>query len=358
MRPALITIKLDQVIHKRNQGWQGGAMYGDPMDGAIEHLTTWQADPRIALAITTLRTNLDDVRAWLDHHGIPAVIEDDSNRVRWDDTTRVLITWRPLEADLRVETNTVPFIYRRGAGWDEVQASVDSIHRRPQDTVWTLGYRFEDVILNTLNDEPVPRAIDELKKRIDDPDFAVFVFTSGDLRKTAQWLERYRIPTVVEDDPARMYYRDTSRVLVTDRPVTAQRRVEKGHVTIEFEGDWEPIQARVDGLFQTLVDAHGPEYAAEWADWLASRQGLSPEYVPEAMVRAGVISPDVDQSRLRRAFLRRQSTPEVERLTRVEALWVAYALGDIKRAIREAELTTCYCCGSELDDDGKCELCD
>lgn len=140
MKILTIRIKFDGVVHDRNDGWQNGAVYGPPIPGAIEKIKELLANPRYAIVISTQRTNLDDVVEWLAALGVQAKRETDAERMYWPqtdaeregwpETVRVLVTGRPVTAQLRVETNSVEFVRdENGDGnWGDVDARLSELY--------------------------------------------------------------------------------------------------------------------------------------------------------------------------------------------------------------------------------------
>ena len=101
----------------------------------------------------------------------------------------------------------------------------------------------------------------------------------------------------------------------------------------------------------------GDEYVARWPRLIAHKHDLSPEYIADAMERAGVITDDETRKRLSGEFLRREPAPEVAALTPETARRVISELQAIGREIREAAKTTCPCCGLDLLQNGECAQC-
>lgn len=94
------------------------------------------------------------------------------------------------------------------------------------------------------------------------------------------------------------------------------------------------------------MSERGQEYVAAWSSRIAARMRLSPEYVAEAMRRAGHYSGD--ERRLRRAFLFEEPCEEVGALTPSAAKEVIAALQKISRELSAAARTHCRCCGLAL----------
>ncbi|MGW5679208.1 hypothetical protein ACWEV4_29710 [Streptomyces sp. NPDC003860] len=107
-RPPCYEIKLDNVIHYRNDGWRNGAMYGPIVPDAKGVILGLMRKGR-AVVVRTQRTNLHEVAAWLEGHGIPAVACNGEPRGYWTDTTRVLVTARALTVYAEITPYAVPF---------------------------------------------------------------------------------------------------------------------------------------------------------------------------------------------------------------------------------------------------------
>lgn len=126
MRHTTIGFGLDHVIHNRNDGWRDGAVYGDPVPGAIEGLSALLGEPGKAVFVISVRENLGDIVEWLESHGIPAVADDGGDHQYWQDGTRVLVTRRMHVSALLIYRFAKP---GRGiAGWEDVPAAVAELY--------------------------------------------------------------------------------------------------------------------------------------------------------------------------------------------------------------------------------------
>jgi hypothetical protein len=104
------------------------------------------------------------------------------------------------------------------------------------------------------------------------------------------------------------------------------------------------------------MGAKGTDYVAAWPAAMARKFNLGCEHTAEAMKLAGLIATDADCYRLRRAFLRKEATPEVAALTSDTAHKVITELKAINAGIKQAEQTNCHTCGLPLYN-GECEQC-
>lgn len=59
-----LAIDFDGVIHKYSNGWQGGVIYDDPIEGAIESILKLMESYEVV--IFTSRDDLNAVRLWLE----------------------------------------------------------------------------------------------------------------------------------------------------------------------------------------------------------------------------------------------------------------------------------------------------
>ena len=59
-----IAIDFDGVIHKYSKGWQGGKIYDDPVDGAIDSI--FELMESYEVVIFTSRDDLNAVKLWLE----------------------------------------------------------------------------------------------------------------------------------------------------------------------------------------------------------------------------------------------------------------------------------------------------
>nr|MDT0658017.1 hypothetical protein [Micromonospora sp. DSM 115978] len=71
----------------------------------------------------------------------------------------------------------------------------------------------------TIYDEPVPGALDALRALMER--YAVFVFTTRDPGQVVPWLLKRGVDAVTDDDPARTFWNERGRLLVTQRKLAA-----------------------------------------------------------------------------------------------------------------------------------------
>lgn len=67
-----IAIDFDGVIHRYSNGWCGGRIYDEPMEGAIESMERL-IKKGFKVVILTARDDLEPVREWLTKHNFPDV---------------------------------------------------------------------------------------------------------------------------------------------------------------------------------------------------------------------------------------------------------------------------------------------
>lgn len=99
-----IAVDFDGVIHGYTKGWQGGAIYDDPVPGASEALR--QLSKTHELVVFTARHDLDAVRRWLVAHNLQQYFHDITNRkpqaaVYLDDRALRFTSWSRALEDLR-----------------------------------------------------------------------------------------------------------------------------------------------------------------------------------------------------------------------------------------------------------------
>lgn len=68
-RDGVICIDFDGVIHLYSKGWFDGSCYDEPMPGARESII--KLSERFKVVVLTARTDHEQVRQWLEKHGIP-----------------------------------------------------------------------------------------------------------------------------------------------------------------------------------------------------------------------------------------------------------------------------------------------
>lgn len=101
-----ICIDFDGVIHRYSRGWNGGAIYDPPVEGAIEALHALLAAGPVA--VFTARQDLKAVATWLRDHGIFARI-DLGDVHFWNSRDALLVTNRKLPAQVYVDDRGVTF---------------------------------------------------------------------------------------------------------------------------------------------------------------------------------------------------------------------------------------------------------
>ncbi len=104
MSKRTISVDFDGVLHKYSRGWQDGAIYDDPVDGAVAAMH--KLSERFTLVVHSTRslTQEKEIRAWLLRHDFPvmeitaekrpsiAYIDDRAIRfTNWDDTRKYFL---------------------------------------------------------------------------------------------------------------------------------------------------------------------------------------------------------------------------------------------------------------------------
>jgi hypothetical protein len=118
-------------------------------------------------------------------------------------------------------------------------------------------------------------------------------------------------------------------------------------------GTW---RTRVTTPAPDTMAARGQDYVATWPSRIAARTRLSPEYVADALVRAGLATRD-EQNDLRAKFLQENPTSQIAALTAETARLVIAELRAISAEIDEAAKTHCHYCGLKLQANGECRSC-
>lgn len=100
-----MTLAVDfDVIHRYSRGWQDGAIYDPPVDGALEGLKALlKSEP---VFVFTSR-KVEDVAAWLLNHGLSVRVGFDGEF--WDVPGRILVTNRKLPARAYLDDHAVVF---------------------------------------------------------------------------------------------------------------------------------------------------------------------------------------------------------------------------------------------------------
>lgn len=99
-----LAVDFDGVIHSYENGWHGGSIYGELMEGCAEALR--QLDKRYELVLFTARHNLEDVHLWLVTHHIRHLFHEITNRkpaavAYLDDRAVRFTTWAQALEDLK-----------------------------------------------------------------------------------------------------------------------------------------------------------------------------------------------------------------------------------------------------------------
>jgi DNA-binding transcriptional MerR regulator len=102
--------------------------------------------------------------------------------------------------------------------------------------------------------------------------------------------------------------------------------------------------------------ARGTDYVTAWPGNIARQTHLSPEYIAEALTRAGLTTEDAAVE-LRGPLLRGEHLAAIANLTPEQAKAVVAEMKAIRTEIREAAKTHCHYCGLELSKTGECPSC-
>lgn len=111
-----VAVDFDGVVHSYHRGWADGTCYGHPLPGAAEALAELAA--RYRVVVFTARDSLDDVRRWLEKHGLAEHVHS--------------VTGQKPSAVAYVDDRAVCFDLdgKDGCGWDTVVTAVDALVER------------------------------------------------------------------------------------------------------------------------------------------------------------------------------------------------------------------------------------
>lgn len=141
-----ISVDFDGVLHAYSQGWADGAIYDQPMPGALAGLRTFLALD--AVFILTSREP-EQVMPWLQGHGFDVTIDErcatclrsadpmcptcHGSRLLpfWDLRGQLLVTNRKLAARVYLDDRAIRFTDCRQAVTDVTAAVSSSVHTTP-----------------------------------------------------------------------------------------------------------------------------------------------------------------------------------------------------------------------------------
>lgn len=118
-------------------------------------------------------------------------------------------------------------------------------------------------------------------------------------------------------------------------------------------GTW---RTRVTTPAPGTMAARGQDYVASWPAGIAAKNRLSPEYIAEALVRAGFATP-AEQTDLRTKFRRGEAAPQIAALTPDNARLVIAELRAISSEITEAAKKYCECSALKVRGADHCPSC-
>lgn len=90
-----LAVDLDGALHAYSRGWSGGALYDDPMPGAVEAM--WTLSLKWRLVVFTARRDLQAVLRWLNTHGFPEMEVTNQKPPAWayiDDRAIEFKSWQ------------------------------------------------------------------------------------------------------------------------------------------------------------------------------------------------------------------------------------------------------------------------
>ncbi|MFJ7280275.1 hypothetical protein [Kitasatospora sp. NPDC098663] len=108
-----VGLDFDLTLVRHDQGWQDGRIYGDPIPGALEALHTLQTRRSVFVYTARSREHHPAIAAWLTHHGIDAIVNDNPDLAYWTGH-QVLVTNLKLGAALYIDDRALHFT----GNWD------------------------------------------------------------------------------------------------------------------------------------------------------------------------------------------------------------------------------------------------
>jgi hypothetical protein len=136
---AAVAVDFDGVIHGYRQGWRDGAIYDEPVPGALDALRTLMAD--YAVFVHTTRRP-EDVAEWLAPLGFDVTVDDRCPAclgtedlpcsicqgagllLFWNERDRLLVTGRKLAAVAYIDDRAIRF-----ESWAQTLSDLDEIGR-------------------------------------------------------------------------------------------------------------------------------------------------------------------------------------------------------------------------------------
>lgn len=115
-----IGVDFDGVIHSYERGWQGGVIYGTPIEGAIDSVKTIME--KYAVFIYTARNNLEDVALWLNENGGFECVTSYNNTF-WDVKGKLLITNKKYTAIAYIDDRAITF-----TDWGNTMEAVERLY--------------------------------------------------------------------------------------------------------------------------------------------------------------------------------------------------------------------------------------
>lgn len=114
-----VAVDFDGVIHAYTRGWQDGAIYDEPVPGAMAALEALMAD--YAVFVHTTR-DAEPVAEWLTGHGVNARAETPAEQQFqfWNGRDCVLVTSRKLAAVAYIDDRGIRF-----TSWEQALADLE-----------------------------------------------------------------------------------------------------------------------------------------------------------------------------------------------------------------------------------------
>ena len=106
-----VAVDFDGVIHDADNGWQGGAIYGNAIPGALETLRDLMLDHPVF--VMTARPDLEPVAKWLRDRGFDTIHRE--TKERWHTRGILLVTNRKLPAIAYIDDKGIRFTDWKGA---------------------------------------------------------------------------------------------------------------------------------------------------------------------------------------------------------------------------------------------------
>jgi hypothetical protein len=112
-----VALDFDVPIHSYDHGWQGGKIYGQPVEGAADGIRAVMAEE--ATFVLTAREDLGAVAAWIEKEmGIPTIADSPiTSRHFWNKRGVLLVTNKKYPARAYLDDRAV--LFTKTGGWTQ-----------------------------------------------------------------------------------------------------------------------------------------------------------------------------------------------------------------------------------------------